>query len=310
MKFGVALTTAASPVFRESEQKDYLLEASEISEAKGYESVWVSDRTLYPTDISERYPQQFGPGKTDPNSQNIMEALITLAFIAGKTKKLRLGTSVLVLPFRNPLLNTKMVSTLDVLSEGRLILGIGTGWMKEEFDSMGADYSERGLVTDEHLSFLAQAADNPSPTYHGEYISTSGMRLYPQRRNGRSMPIWVGGNSDRALVRTVKYGTAWHGINLTPAELIHYQERLKGICKSHQRGYSTIGITLRATVKITDKLINPSTDRPYLTGNLDQIEDDLKEYKNAGLDYLVISMAGDTTEEVMASITRFADRFL
>jgi probable F420-dependent oxidoreductase len=310
MKFGVALTTAASPVFRESEQKDYLLEASEISEAKGYESVWVSDRTLYPTDISERYPQQFGPGKTDPNSQNIMEALITLAFIAGKTKKLRLGTSVLVLPFRNPLLNTKMVSTLDVLSEGRLILGIGTGWMKEEFDSMGADYSERGLVTDEHLSFLAQAADNPSPTYHGEYISTSGMRLYPQRRNGRSMPIWVGGNSDRALVRTVKYGTAWHGINLTPAELIHYQERLKGICKSHQRDYSTIGITLRATVKITDKLINPSTDRPYLTGNLDQIEDDLKEYKNAGLDYLVISMAGDTTEEVMASITRFADRFL
>jgi alkanesulfonate monooxygenase SsuD/methylene tetrahydromethanopterin reductase-like flavin-dependent oxidoreductase (luciferase family) len=124
------------------------------------------------------------------------------------------------------------------------------------------------------------------------------------------MPIWVGGNSDRALVRTVKYGTAWHGINLTPAELIRYQERLKGICKSHQRGYSTIGITLRATVKITDKLINPSTDRPYLTVNLDQIEDDLKEYENAGLDYLVISMAGDTTEKVMASIKRFADRFL
>ena len=310
MKFGIALTTAASPVFRESEQKDYLLEASEISEAKGYESVWVSDRTLYPTDISQRYPQQFGPGKTDPNSQNIMEALITLSFIAGKTKKMRLGTSVLVLPFRNPLLNTKMISTLDVLSEGRLILGIGTGWMKEEFDSMGADYSERGLVTDEHLSFLSQAVDNPSPTYHGEYINTFGMRLYPQMRNGRSIPIWVGGNSDRAFVRTVKYGTAWHGINLTPAELKRYQERLKQICKFHQRDYSEIGITLRATVKVTDKLNHPSADRPYLTGNLDQIEDDLKEYKNAGLDYLVISMAGDTTEKVMTSISRFADRFL
>ena len=310
MKFGVALTTAASPVFRESEQKDYLLEASKICEAKGYESVWVSDRTLYPADISQRYPEQFGPGKADPNSQNIMAALIPLSFLAGKTKKLRLGTSVLVLPFSNPLLNTKMISTLDVLSEGRFILGIGTGWMKEEFNSMGADYTKRGLVTDEHLSFLSQAVDNPSPSYHGEYINTSGMRLYPQMRNGRSIPIWVGGNSDRAFIRTVKYGTAWHGINLTPAELIRYQERLKRICKSHQRDFSEIEITLRATVKITEKLIHPSTDRPYLTGNLDQIEDDLKQYKNAGLDYLVISMAGDTTEKVMTSISRFADRFL
>ncbi|SVB69347.1 uncharacterized protein METZ01_LOCUS222201, partial [marine metagenome] len=211
MKFGVALTTAASPVFTESEQKDFLLEASEISEAKGYESVWVSDRTLYPDDIAKRYPQQFGPGKTDPDSQNIMEALITLSFIAGKTQKIHLGTSVLVLPFRNPLLNTKMISTLDVLSDERLILGIGTGWMKEEFDSMGADYSKRGLVTDEHLSFLSKSSSNSSPEYQGKYINTSGMRLYPQTLNSRSIPIWVGGNSNRAFIRTVKYGAAWHG---------------------------------------------------------------------------------------------------
>ena len=242
--------------------------------------------------------------------RKIYENELKITDEAGKTKEIRLGTSVLVLPFRNPLLNTKMISTLDVLSEGRFILGIGTGWMKEEFNSMGADYTKRGLVTDEHLSFLSQAVDNPSPSYHGEYINTSGMRLYPQMRNGRSIPIWVGGNSDRAFIRTVKYGTAWHGINLTPAELIRYQERLKRICKSHQRDYSEIEITLRATVKITEILIHPSTDRPYLTGNLDQIGDDLKEYKNAGLDYLVISMAGDTTEKVMTSISRFADRFL
>lgn len=109
MKFGIALTTSVSPVFREFEQKEYILEVAKISEAAGYESVWVSDRTLYPNDIAERYPEQFGEGKTDPNSQNVMESLITLSFIAGKTQKLLLGTSVLVLPFRNPLLNTKML---------------------------------------------------------------------------------------------------------------------------------------------------------------------------------------------------------
>jgi len=310
MKFGVALTTAASPVFTESEQKDFLLEASEISESKGYESVWVSDRTLYPDDIAKRYPQQFGPGKTDPDSQNIMEALITLSFIAGKTKKIHLGTSVLVLPFRNPLLNTKMISTLDVLSDERLILGIGTGWMKEEFDSMGADYSRRGLVTDEHLSFLSKSSSNSSPEYQGKYINTSGMRLYPQTLNSRSIPIWVGGNSNRAFIRTVKYGAAWHGISLTPPEIIRCQERLKRICESHQRDYSEIGITLRATVRITDKLKHSCGERPYLTGSLGQIEADLQEYKKSGLDYLIISMAGDTTEQVMTSISRFADSFL
>ena len=132
MKFGIALTTSVSPVFREFEQKEYILEVAKISEARGYESVWVSDRTVYPNDIAERYPDQFGKGKADPNSQNVMESLITLSFIAGKTQKLLLGTSVLVLPFRNPLLNTKMISTLDVLSDGRLIIGVGTGWMLDE----------------------------------------------------------------------------------------------------------------------------------------------------------------------------------
>ena len=121
MKFGIALTTAATPVYREAEQRDFLVEALKISESKGYESVWVSDRTLYPNDISQRYPQQFGPGKSNPDSQNILESLTTLSFIAGKTQSIHLGTSVLVLPFRNPLLNTKMISTLDVLSESKRI---------------------------------------------------------------------------------------------------------------------------------------------------------------------------------------------
>ena len=162
MKFGMALTTAATPVYKESEQRDLMVEALKVSESKGYESVWVSDRTLYPSDISQRYPQQFGPGKSNPDAQNVLESLTTLSFIAGKTQTIRLGTSVLVLPFRNPLLNTKMISTLDVLSEGRLILGIGSGWMKEEFDSMDASYLNKESVTDEHLEFLLHAGTDPN----------------------------------------------------------------------------------------------------------------------------------------------------
>ena len=183
MKFGIALTTAATPVYREAEQRDFLVEALKISESKGYESVWVSDRTLYPSDISQRYPQQFGLGKSNPESQNVLESLTTLSFIAGKTQNIHLGTSVLVLPFRNPLLNTKMISTLDVLSEGRLILGIGSGWMKEEFDSMGVGYLDRESITDEHLDFLSHASKDPSPEYVGAHINTCLLYTSPSPRD-------------------------------------------------------------------------------------------------------------------------------
>ena len=272
--------------------------------------MWVSDRTLYPNDIAERYPEQFGEGKTDPNSQNVMESLITLSFIAGKTQKLLLGTSVLVLPFRNPLLNTKMLSTLDVLSDGRLIIGVGTGWMREEFDSMGADYSNRGTITDEHIQLIAKSAGNPVPSYHGQFINTAGMRIYPQNYQSRSVPIWVGGNSERSFVRTAKFGNAWHGIGLTPAQLKHSRDRINQICETFQRDSSEIGITLRSTVKITNKPNTQGANRPYLTGNLDQIADDLQQYERAGLDYLVISMSGASTNEVISSITKFSDRFI
>ena len=310
MKFGIALTTSVSPVFREFEQKEYILEVAEISEARGYESVWVSDRTVYPNDIAERYPDQFGKGKADPNSQNVMESLITLSFIAGKTQKLLLGTSVLVLPFRNPLLNTKMISTLDVLSDGRLIIGVGTGWMQEEFDSMGADYPNRGTITDEHIELIAKSARDSVPSYHGQFIETTGMKIYPQNYRGRSVPIWVGGNSDKSLVRTVKFGSAWHGINLTPSQLKYSRDKLNQICETYQRDHSEISTTLRATVKITGQPNHQKKGRAYLTGNLDQIADDLQQYERAGLDYLVISMSGDSTNEVISAISKFGDRFI
>ena len=141
MKFGVAVTTSVTPAVTELDQKNYVELVSSAAETVGFDSIWVSDRTEYPAHLPDRYPEQFGPGKNDPNAQNVLEALTTLSYIGGATSSIKLGTSVLVLPFRNPILNTKMISTLDVLSGGRLILGVGSGWMQEEFDAMGSDYN-------------------------------------------------------------------------------------------------------------------------------------------------------------------------
>ena len=174
MKFGVAVTTSVTPAVTELDQKNYVELVSSAAETVGFDSIWVSDRTVYPADLPDRYPEQFGPGKNDPNAQNVLEALTTLSYIGGATSSIKLGTSVLVLPFRNPILNTKMISTLDVLSGGRLILGIGSGWMQEEFDAMGSDYNLRGQTTDEHLEFFLNSCTNdcllytsPSPRDRG-----------------------------------------------------------------------------------------------------------------------------------------------
>ena len=310
MKYGIAITTSATPVFIEPDQKDYILRISKCSEENGYDSLWVSDRTVYPNNISEIYPQQFGINGTNPNSQNVMESLVTLSFIAAKTQKVLLGTSVLVLPFRNPLLNTKMLSTLDVLSEGRLIVGVGTGWMKEEFNAMGAKFSKRGLITDEHIGLLKSFYQNDVTNYRGDFIDTIGMKMYPRTHLGRPLPIWVGGNSHASIKRAVKFGDAWHGIGLTPNEIKQSVDKINQIADQQGKNPSEITITLRATVKITNKPSDLGDDRPYLTGNISQIADDLQQYKKSGLEYLVISMAADSTDEVLASITEFSDYFV
>ena len=182
--------------------------------------------------------------------------------------------------------------------------------MKEEFDSMDVSYLDRESITDEHLDFLSHAAKDPSPEYVGTHIHTQEMRLFPQTFNRRSIPIWVGGNSNRSLLRAANYGNFWHGINLTPAELENKTNKLKRICEIEQKDYSTIGISLRATIKIMDNPIPTSAKRTYLTGSIEQIGKDLEEYKKAGLEYLVLSMSGDSKESVVRSIETFADNFL
>ena len=193
MKFGVAVTTSVTPAVTAGAQADYVRRMTETIEDAGFDSVWVSDRTLFPADLARRYPDMFGPGKARPEAQNVLEALATLSFVGGATRRVRLGVSVLVLPFRNPLLNAKMITTLDVLSGGRVIYGVGVGWMPEEFASMGAPYRKRGALTDEHIEIFKAACARDVPEYRGRHFGTSGMVFFPGRCNGRIPPSgWEG----------------------------------------------------------------------------------------------------------------------
>ena len=170
MKYGIAATTSVMPATTPQSQADYVRRMARTAEDAGFDSVWISDRTVYPKDLAARYPDELGLGKADPSAQNVLEAVTTLSYIAGDTTRVKVGMSVLVLPFRHPVLNAKMLTTLDVLSGGRLIAGFGTGWMPEEFATMNADFDERGRVTDEHINaFIALCKGEE---YKGSITST------------------------------------------------------------------------------------------------------------------------------------------
>lgn len=310
MKVGIALTTSVTPAVTAEAQADYVRRVATASEEAGYDSVWVSDRTVFPSDLPDRYPDMYGPGKADPEAQNVLEAMTTLSYVAGATSRVKLGISVLVLPFRNPVLNSKMVTTLDVMSGGRAIFGVGVGWMPEEFASMGASFEHRGAQTDEHIEMYQALCTQEVADYQGQHFQISGMTFFPRPVQKPYPPVWIGGNSDVALRRAARLGDAWHGIRLTPDEITEKKSRLADLCEANGRNRDSVMTTLRATMVWGEAAMDTDGNRTVLSGSPDQIRDDLRRYQEAGLDHLVLSVAADSIAVTVDAVNRFADEAL
>ena len=307
MKFGVGVTTGISPAVTSEAQADYVTRLAEVVEEAGYDSVWVSDRTVFPRDLAARYPESYGPGRSNPESQNVLEALTVLSFVAGATKRVRLGTSVLVLPFRNPVLNAKMITTLDVLSGGRVIFGVGVGWMREEFEGVGASYRDRGALTDEHIEMFKALCTEDVAEYQGNHFHISDMTFFPKPVQRPYPPIWVGGNTGRALRRAARLGDGWHGTRATPEEVAEKREVLRRLCEENGRSSDSVAVTLRATLEMGEPQRPQSGQRAPLTGTAAEILEDIGRYEEAGLEYLVLSVSAKDTESTTEAVRRFAD---
>ena len=155
----------------------------------GYDSVWVSDHVVVPN------------ANVDRIGEAIYDPLVTLAVVAGATSRVRLGTTVLIVPYRNAVVTAKMVSTLDALSGGRVVLGIGAGWMAEESAMLGVPFAERGPMTDEYLAAMRALWTSPAPSFAGKYTQFSGLHFEPKPLQKPHPPIWVGGHGRASLRR-------------------------------------------------------------------------------------------------------------
>ncbi|HEY7870725.1 MAG TPA: LLM class F420-dependent oxidoreductase, partial [Methylomirabilota bacterium] len=203
-------------------------------EALGYDSLWASDHVVIPHRITSRYPYsptgQFPLGPEVP----FLEPLTTLAVVAGVTQRVTLGTSILVLPHRNPVLAAKMAATLDHLSEGRLVLGVGVGWMREEIELLGGSYDRRGAWSDEALAVMRACWRQARTAHRGEFFSFDDIGVFPKPTRG-DIPVLIGGHTPRALRRVVELGDGWHAAFITPEALKTDIGRLRDECARQKR---------------------------------------------------------------------------
>lgn len=179
------------------------LEICRRAEAAGFESVWGGEHVILPDDIASKYPYTAdGKIPAEPDTP-IPDPLIWLAFAAAAAPTLRLGTCILIVPQRNPLVLAKELATLDQLSGGRVELGLGVGWLKEEFDALGVPWARRGARNDEYIEAMRALWSGPHAEFHGEFVDFPPATCSPRPVNG-SIPILVGGDTDAAIARAVR----------------------------------------------------------------------------------------------------------
>jgi len=296
-------------------EPDLLLKIATQAERLGYDSVFVSDHVVLPVS-SARSTYPYSPTRQLPGgaAQNYLEPLALLSFLAHATRRIRLGTSVLVVPYRNPLLAAKMLATIDVLAGGRLILGAGVGWLVEEFEALAAEpFEARGRVTDEYLTLMRRAWTTDPVSFDGRYYTIKDVHVMPKPRQRGGIPIWIGGHTEAALRRTATLGNAWHPIGLRPPALLHPDEyaanvrRLHAYAKEAGRNPDDITLTLRVPMRVQPSRAKaPGGDRPLFQGTAAEVLGDVSAYAALGVTHFIFDPTSGDPRETLATYERFA----
>jgi probable F420-dependent oxidoreductase len=310
VEFGVALPgrgPLATP--------ELLLKIATRAEHLRYDSVFVTDHVVLPVSAARStYP--YSPTRQLPGgaAQDYLEPLTMLGWFAHATRRVRLGTSVLVIPYRNPLVTAKMLATADLLSGGRVILGAGVGWLVEEFEALRAEpFEERGRVTDEYLGLMRQTWTTDPVTFQGRYYTVKDVHALPKPRQPNGIPIWIGGHTDAALRRAATLGDAWHPIGLRPPALLYPGEyaakvrQLHAYAKAAGRRPAAIALTLRVPMQVRPaRTKDPGGDRPLFQGTAAQVLADVKTYAALGVTHFVFDSTSVDVKGVIANYERFA----
>lgn len=213
------------------------------AEQLGYESVWTFEHVIVPVDYESKYPyNSSGKMGAEPEAP-FVDPLIALTAIAARTETIRLGTGVNILSEVNPLLFAKQTASLDVLSGGRLLLGVGIGWLREEFDAMGVPFERRGARFDDYVQAMRKVWSGDVVEHQSEFLNWSNFKSYPVPAQS-PLPLIMGGNKGKIFERIARYGNGWFVPGSDPAEITSMLEQLRTVCEQEQRDPEEIEITV------------------------------------------------------------------
>jgi probable F420-dependent oxidoreductase len=284
---------------------------AEKAEALSYDTVWFSDHIVVPTEVKSFYP--YDPSGQMPfnPSEPYWEPLTVMSYVAGRTSRIRLGTSVLILPYRNPVVTAKMLATLDVLSNGRVTLGAGVGWMEEEFKAIGLDtYPRRGAYADECIRIFRELWTRDNPSFQGEFHRFSNVRCEPRPAQPGGIPIWIGGHTPQAIRRAARLGDGWQPLvqrppaDLPPAELKEKIAQLRAIARTAGRDPQRITIAMGSSVQFAGGTLSGAHN--LFTGTPAQIIEAIQRYKELGVQDFRFDFPSQSFEALLQAMERFA----
>ena len=281
--------------------REGIVKTAERAEALDYDSLWVTERLLYPVKPQTPYPAT-PDGSLPEGYKHSLDPLETLTFVAGRTKRIGLGTSVLDMPFYNPLILGRRLTTLDVLSEGRLRVGLGQGWSKDEFDATGAMFQHRAARADEFIRVLKAIWTTDPVEFRGKFFHIPKSIILPKPVQKPHPPIYLAAYAPTALKRVATLADGWNPVGIPLEGMAQMIEGLKAMAKEAGRDPSSIQGVVRANVLVTEQAIEKK--RFIFTGALEQIQQDVEGCRKLGANELffdpVFSPDGRTLERFLA----------
>jgi probable F420-dependent oxidoreductase len=309
MKIGLFL-----PQVGEYVTKENILYIANEAEKEGINSVWVLDRLLWP--LNPQTPYKATPdGALPVDFQSVLDPLTTLTYVAGVTKRILLGTSIIDMFFQNPVILAKRFATLDILSDGRTISGLGIGWSKDEYEVSGVPYKDKGSRADEFLQVLRKIWTDDVVEFKGQFYNIPASKIGPKPLQKPHPPILLGGFSPKTFSRIVNYANGWIGVaGFGPLKQL--EQVINGLRESARKvdkDPSNIGIYLGSYPDVLESPVPSNEERSPMTGTIDQIGSDIEQIKAMGTNhiffgYMSSSIRKDMKKmvEVTKQLARFA----
>lgn len=292
--------------------RDHILELAELAEAADLASLWVADHVIFPATFTSKYPYSpTGAFPIDMTQEPLLEPMATMGVLVGATKRVQIGTAVLVMPYRNPVLLARMLVTLDVLSAGRMLLGAGVGWLAEEFTALDArPFAARGQVTDECIEIIKRLCQGGEVQFAGEHYQLAPVISRPGSVQRPHLPILIGGTSRAALQRVVRLGDGWLSTGLRPDQAAERLSVLQQLCEAQGRRFADLSLSHKIFISIGKARQSADGSRDTGTGTAGEIIDDLRRLIDLGYRSFIVRYRGSDAAEQRQQLDRFISEII